>query len=342
MEKKILRWTTVCLGVLTVLICVCLYMLPSTKEELALMLGFMEQETAIEIIEGNVGIEKGQLNIELPENVDGKDITITNDYLTQTIYVRFANGVDNYSERYSVKGGSKHIAQLSYYKEDGAGVLEINLDKVCEISYSYKEGFLCMDIVDPHEMYDKIIVVDAGHGGRNPGAVKRGVHEKKLNLEIVLELKELLDELEDKGIKTYYTRVSDTGPTLMERVDLANYVDADLFISIHNNSSNSGLFNNENGTLVLYSPEDEGTYSSKRLAEICIENVTESTGSKDLGIVDGDSIYIVRTSEVPVALIEVGYMTNTTELKNLQDTEYQKKVAQGIYNAIMQAFEEGF
>ena len=302
----------------------------------------MGLETTIEIEVGASEVEKEQLNIELPENMDGKDITITNDYLTRTIYVKFAQGVDNYSEKYSVKGGSNHIASLSYYKEGDAGVLEISLDKVCEISYSYKDGYLCMNIMDPHDLYDKIIVVDAGHGGKMPGAVKKGIYEKTLNLEIVKQIKEIFDEADHDNIKVYYTRLNDTNPSLMERADLANYLDADLFISIHNNSTGSGLFNHENGTLILYNPDDKGEHSSKRLAKICLEHVTASAGSLNLGISKGDDIYIVRSSEVPVVLIEVGYMTNHTELDNLKDPEYQRKVAQGVYNGIMQAFEEGF
>jgi N-acetylmuramoyl-L-alanine amidase len=70
--------------------------------------------------------------------------------------------------------------------------------------------------------------------------------------------------------------------------------------------------------------------------------VTAALGSKDIGLVKGDSIYIIRTSEVPVALIEVGFMTNREELANLNTQEYQKLAAQGIYNAIEQAFEEGY
>lgn len=342
MEKKVLKWTTVCSGVLTVLICVCLYFLPSMKEQLGELPWLTSEETAVEIEDGAGEIEKEQLNIELPEDIDGRDITITNDYLTQTIYVKFANGVDNYSDEYSVKGGSNHIANLSYYKEGDAGVLAIRLDKVCEISYSYKDGYLCMNIVDPHDMYDKIVVVDAGHGGRMPGAVKKGIYEKTINLEIVKQIKKVFDEADDDSIKVYYTRLTDVNPSLAERVGLANKVDADLFISIHNNASNTGFFNHENGTIILYNPNDEGECSSKRLAQICMENITASAGSQNLGMAKGDDLHIVKNSEVPVVLIEVGYMTNNTELDNLTNPEYQRKVAEGIYNAVMQAFEEGY
>ncbi len=342
MEKQILKWTSVCSVVLTVAICISLYYLPSVKDNVVFWSRLIGKETPIEIEDGTAETEKEQLHIELPEGIDGKDITITNDYLTQTIYVKFAQAVENYSENYSVKGGSNHIANMSYYKEGDAGVLAIRLDKVCEISYIYKDGNLCVNIIDPHDIYDKIIVVDAGHGGRMPGAVKKGIYEKTINLEIVKQIKEVFDEADDESLKVYYTRLDDTNPSLMERANLANYVDADLFISIHNNASNTGFFNHEHGTLVLYSADDVEELNSRRFAQICMENINDSTGSVNLGFADGDDLYVVRNSNVPAVLIEVGYMTNTTELDNLTNPEYQRKVAEGIYNAVMQAFEEGY
>ena len=344
MERKILKWTTWCFGMLTVVMCAGLYFMPAYKEGFTAAIwdipDFGVQESPVEI-EEDVVLKDDKLNIELPEGVQGPDVEITNDYINHTVCVRFPKAIDNYSENYMVQGSSDHIANLSYYKDGGQGVLEIKLDKACEHFYSYKDGFLRMEFKDLHEVYEKIVVVDAGHGGSQPGAVKRDIYEKHLNLDIVLKLKELLDEVDEKKLKVFYTRLEDTNPSLMDRAYMANQLDANLFISVHNNASADGKFSSLNGTMVLYSP-DEDDDSSKRLAQICLENVNESTGSKDLGLVEADHIYIIRTSEVPVALIEVGYMTNTTELDNLCTPEYQKKVAQGIYNAIMQAFEEGF
>ena len=341
MEKRVLRWMTVLMGVITVFVCVSLYHLPSFKEQWIMAAEITDTtigQTVIEIEESEV--EK--LYIEIPENMDGKDISITNDYLSQTIYVRFKNGVENYSENYSVYGSSNHIANMSYYKENEAGVLAIALDRLYEISYYYEDGNLCMSFIDPHDIYDKVIVVDAGHGGRMPGAVKRGIKEKELNLEIVKQIKAIFDEVDDDSIKVYYTRLDDTNPSLRERANLANKANADLFISIHNNSSGSGLFTSERGTMVLYNPLDTSEKSSKEFAKICLENVIASIGSRNKGLVDGEYVYIVRSSQVPVVLIEVGYMTNYQELENLGNPEYQRKVAEGVYNAIMQAFEEGF
>ncbi len=343
MERKILKWTTWCFSLLTILMCAGLYFMPDIKSGVAfaaeLLPAVLSQETDI-IIDSNQVLSGKKLNIELPEGIEGKDVQITNDYIGNTVYVRFAKGVDNYSDNYAIKGSSNHIANLSYYKDGEAGILEINLDKACEHLYSFQGNFLCIEFKDLHEVYEKVVVIDAGHGGKMPGAVKKKIREKDLNLDIVLQLKELLDDVDEKKIKVFYTRLEDVNPSLAERVEMANKLEADVFISVHNNASASGKFNNENGTMVLYSPDE--TDESKRLAEICLENVNATTGSKRLGLVKADDIYIIRNSEVPVALIEVGYMTNAKELENLCDPVYQKMVAQGIYNAIMQAFEEGF
>ena len=353
MEKKILKWMTGCMGAITMMACLCLYFMPEIEEAWAMTLkeaqNVMQQDTIVEIeiqqaVQQNIPVEeeKEQLYIELPEGIDGKDISIENDYLHQVIYVRFARGIEDYAKDYSVRGSSNHIASLTYYKEGKKGVLELALDKVCEYTYSFKDGYLCMRLLEPHEIYDKVIVIDAGHGGKDSGAVKNGVEEKELNLDIVRQLKAIFEDAGDKDIKVYYTRLTDKSVSLVERAALANKAGADLFISVHNNASNSGNFNNENGTMVLYSPSDKNEYNSKRLAKLCLKQVTNSADSKDLGLRAADDIYVVRVCDAPAVLIEAGYMTNYRELDNLQDKAYQKKLAKGIYNAIMEAFEEGF
>lgn len=347
MEKKLLKWTTWSFGLMTVIMCATLYLMPFFEEGFSAAILTVpnfwpeeSKETNVQI-DDDLDLPDDKLNIELPEGVADEDVEIENDYVGHTVYVRFPKAVNNYSENHIVRGSSDHIAGLSYYKEDGKGVLEIKLDKACEHYYSYKDGFLRIEFMGLHDVYEQIVVIDAGHGGKQPGAVKKDINEKDLNLQIVQRLKELLDEVDEEKMKVFYTRLEDSNPSLQERAEMANQLQADLFISVHNNASASGKFTDLNGTMVLYSP-DEQDDSSKRLAEICLKNVTASAGSQNKGLVKGDNIYIVRTSEVPVALIEVGYMTNTVELNNLCSAAYQKKVAQGIYNAIMEAFEEGF
>jgi N-acetylmuramoyl-L-alanine amidase len=174
-----------------------------------------------------------------------------------------------------------------------------------------------------------------------PGAIADSVQEKDIDLAIALELKTLFDEAGDETLGVYYTRLDDTNPAFADRSGLANDLDANLFVSIHNNSYTAS--SDVNGTAVLYdeNKEAEGN-SSKHLAEILLEQTCDALGSKNMGLVKGNDIYIIRTSDAPAALVELGFMTNPAELKKLTSKSYQKTCAQGIYNGILQALEEGY
>lgn len=350
MDEVVLKWVTILCGLLSVVVCISLYFFPDLHErevlaaEQYVRVGdanmVADYENPDQVVVSDTTMD-AQLKIELPKNLRESQLKVENDYITQTVYIRYAGGVDDYFHEYSIKGSSDHIASLSYYKDGDKGVIALGLDHVYELEQNYKEGALYLDFIDPHEIYDKVVVVDAGHGGRMPGTIKLGISEKDINLAILLKLKALFDE-EEQNIRVYYTRTTDSNPTFEQRVSLANKSDADLFISIHSNSSDTGNFTETNGTQVMYSESDGSELSSERLAQICLDEVTKTLGSKKCHLIRGDSIYIIRMSEVPVALVEVGFMTNYEELDNLKDATYQRKAAKGIYNAIMKAFEEGY
>ena len=248
----------------------------------------------------------------------------------------------NYFESDPLTGSSNHIDNLSYAVSRGSsGLIEITMDQVYELDMDYDENYYYFDFLTPHEVYDKVVVVDAGHGGRAPGATKQGINEKDIDLGIVLQLKEIFDN-SDENIGVYYTRTDDSNPTFDQRVQLANKSQADLFISIHNNSTKSGRMSSTHGTQVMYSESDTKELGSKAFAQICLDHVTEALESRNKGLVEGDEIYIIRTSEVPVALIEVGFMTNQEELNLLNSTDYQKKAAEGVYDAVLDAFAKGY
>ena len=189
---------------------------------------------------------------------------------------------------------------------------------------------------ETEEDYDRILVVDIGHGGSDPGAYISGCYEKTINLEIGKKLKELFDAQDE--IKVYYTRTSDESVSLAERVGLANKVGADLFLSIHNNM----VFDSDsvNGTQAMYNGDDDSGFSSKNFANICMRYLLEELGSTDKGLVEGSDIYIIRNAKMPVALVEIGFMTNSEELEKLNDEEYQQRAAQALYDAVCESFEK--
>lgn len=355
MEEKSLKISTVFLLVLMVVGCVGITYFPrlhkwaeERQEERLAEAEYAEQQTQqmneLEILETDEPVEEegvsGQLRLRLPEGVDSDAITINNDYVTQTVQIRIPGADNAYFDSYPVVGSSDHIDNLAYTRSGGDGIIEITMDRVYELDIAQKEEYYYFNFLEPREIYDKVVVIDAGHGGRAPGNVKQGVLEKDINLAIVLELKKLFDE-DDGNIGVYYTRTDDSNPTFEQRVQLANKSDANLFISVHNNSTNSGRMSGTSGSLVMYDEEDE-SLRSMGLAQICLEEVTGILESRDRGLMEGHSIYIIRNSEVPVALIEVGFMTNQKELELLETEEYQAQTAQGIYNAVQRAFEEGY
>ena len=174
----------------------------------------------------------------------------------------------------------------------------------------------------------KIIVLDPGHGGSDPGAIgPTGLQEKQVTLPIAEYLKSIL---EAKGAKVILTRTTDVdvyGPhasgvdELQARVNVANGNQADAFISIHINS-----FSNPNvGGIATY--YFDGSDQSKKLASSVQEQIAEHNGfNGDRGIQPGN-LYVLRQSLMPSILVELGFISNPKEEGHLKESETQKDFA---------------
>ena len=92
---------------------------------------------------------------------------------------------------------------------------------------------------------------------------------------------------------------------------------------------------------VLYKENADGSYDAKALAELMAEEVAASFETNDRGASEGSRIFIIRESDVPVVLVEVGFMSNPDELKKLTTEPSQRKAAEGILNGVIKAFQEG-
>ncbi|MGN0291918.1 MAG: N-acetylmuramoyl-L-alanine amidase [Lachnospiraceae bacterium] len=348
MQEKVLKISACFCIALSIVVCAAFFYLPNLH---SISLAFDVEDLKEMLLEGGerVGISAidttgeinfpQQLRIELPEGCDASEVEVRQDYVTQTVDLIIPTENPEFLYKTPMVGSSKNISDVVMDYAGGKAVIEIVLNKVFETQKTCSGKYLYLDFVSPHEIYDKIVVIDAGHGGNAPGAAKQGICEKDIDLRIVEELKEFLDANEKIGV--YYTRLDDSNPSFDVRAGLANKAEADLFISIHNNSMTGTKYSQIHGTQVMYD-EKKSDEESKNFARICLEEVTASCGSADKGLVKGNDIFIIRTSEVPVALIEVGFMTNPQELEKLNSKDYQKKAAKGIYEAILRAFEEGY
>lgn len=183
----------------------------------------------------------------------------------------------------------------------------------------------------------KKIVVDPGHGGNNPGAVRYSLRESDNNLSVGLKLKTLLEK---QGAKVIMTRTTDTAVAkagaplrdeLQARVDVAERNKADAFISIHTNSNENTTIK---GAMTFYYHE-----ASKGLAQATQEQMVKATNAIDKGI-DYGNFLVLRNSQIPAVLVEMGFITNQSEALKLNEDAYRNQMATGIANGISRYFEK--
>jgi N-acetylmuramoyl-L-alanine amidase len=176
-----------------------------------------------------------------------------------------------------------------------------------------------------------MIVIDPGHGGSEPGAVSGGVYEKDLNLDISLKLNEILMK---EGFKTHMTRKNDSFVSLKDRATIANNVNAEIFISVHHNAFNAS----SNGTETLFLSKKND--SSKKLARNIQKELVESLSFVDRGIIERPGLAVLRQTNMPAVMVEVGFMTNQRELEQMIKEETKVEAALAIYRGILGYFSE--
>ncbi len=195
--------------------------------------------------------------------------------------------------------------------------------------------------------YEKIVILDAGHGGEDSGAVgANGRLEKDLNLEMVLEIGSFLEE---KGYVVVYTRTDDRLlyreaenikgmrkiSDLKNRCKIAANYPESLFVSIHMNSFGSEKYS---GLQVYYKPEDD---NSRALADAIQQKViADVQPENNRKIKAGKGMYVLENVENTSVLIECGFLTNKEECEKLSEKEYQKQLSFSIVCAIIDYIED--
>lgn len=179
-------------------------------------------------------------------------------------------------------------------------------------------------------MADYKIALDAGHGGSDPGAVYKGRQEKEDTLDLTLAVGDILKK---NGIDVYYTRTTDEYETPFKKATDANNSGADLFVSIHRNSS-------ENPN--QYSGVETLVYSDTGLkAEVArnINNQLEDTGFKNLGVDERKNLVVLKRTKMPAVLVEAGFINNDKD-NYLFDEEFYS-IAQAIADGILESIPSG-
>ncbi|WEA42339.1 SH3 domain-containing protein [Priestia aryabhattai] len=175
---------------------------------------------------------------------------------------------------------------------------------------------------------DKIIVVDAGHGGYDPGTSGGSSIEKNLALTTA---KLVASRLANAGANVFMTRSNDTFISLSGRVDVSEAKHADAFISIHYNSSTSS---SANGVMSFYYNESKDKELAKYIQESMMENVTSM---KNQGVRFGN-YYVLRENNQRAVLLELGFLSNAHDEQIVSSNAYQQQISTGIYQGIARYF----
>ncbi len=193
---------------------------------------------------------------------------------------------------------------------------------------------------------NKVIVLDAGHGGIDGGAVSRGgVKESNINLKIALKVRSLLEQA---GAIVILTRDEDIGlysetgtirnkknEDLRNRRELVDSSEADIFISIHLNSFPQTQYY---GAQTFYPPNSKG---SKVAAELIQEELIKVLDNGNNRVAKSkNDVYLLKHASIPTVFVECGFLSNPNEEKALQEDKYQEKVAWSVYIGLLRYFHE--
>lgn len=309
--------------------------------------GVNESDNGAENLEeeaGQIRIDRKRPNtnyfcIPMPESVKPEEVTIENHYMDRELWVSIESqesaDKEQFYETNSVYGNCENVMKGYVETEETRLCLRFELTNVYEYHSIFEDQTLYVEFMTPKETYDKIIVIDPAYGAEEMGVSTEQISAKEITLEIARALK---DKLDNTDIKVYYTRMDDSNPTAESRVKLAEATKADMLIRIEvSGDSNSKKY----GTEAVYNSRFFiPGFGSVELADLLEREVVTSISGKANGLLEADQAdRVISDATVPAAAIKVGYLTNGQESILLQREDYIQRIAEGIYQAVLKAYE---
>lgn len=291
---------------------------------------------------GMITLSKGSFSMKviLPEKVTYSAITTSDQYWNQKFIITVPGNYVSFYKEHAPVDNSSYITGIS---------VSLTTDKNTKITVSTKglkgyklskgDGYFTVQVGNPKDIYENIVLIDAGHGGKDSGASKNGLKEKNLNLTIAYKLMNEYFEKKNSPVKAYWTRHDDTFVNLYARPTYSAKYQADLFVSLHMNSASSS---SANGTEVYYSKVNNSKsfsgITSKLFAQEMLDTLVDTLGTKNRGVKQAGFV-VIKKNTVPSILIELGFVTGNSDSKKLKKTTFQKKAAKTIYQGICDVFD---
>ncbi len=230
--------------------------------------------------------------------------------------------------------------KMFYTPTDEGGIVTIALKNTDAEMYVQNNEIRLNSV---HKALPRSVMLDAGHGGQDGGAVGYNEDgtikalEKEFNLDVALRAKKLL---ESEGVDVHMIRTTDVYVDYLRVGSIANDAGTSLFVSIHTNSATMDTAHGIETFGYLDAGSVSNGMTSKRLSEILLEELIDETGAHDRGVKDGKSLAVINSTKMPATLVEIGFISNDEECELLMQETYRQKLAQAVCDGVLRAFEE--
>ena len=261
-------------------------------------------------------------------------ITVDDQYRNKKIVINLGGDFSQYFGNGTFSPADSAISSIQI-TNNGTTKLTVSEKNIYAVNVNDTGDKVQIQFVKPKQKYKNIVVLDPGHGGGAPGASASGLVEKTVNLKHAMAVYERLEN--DPNIKVYITRVSDADVPNQNRADLANNVEADIFISMHNNSIDKSTVN---GTEVLHAAKyaDARSTKSKQMADIVLRRIDTGTNIGIRRIIPRDDLLVLNQTKMPAILIETGYMTSSVDASLINSPQFIEQLGEAVYQGIVEIF----
>lgn len=287
----------------------------------------------VELPIADAGTSEGMLSIPVQASVKAERVTVDNRYMSQEICVTIDGGDMDFYRSLTVNGDNSQVRGVSCEPYEDGVLLTLSTNGVLECRSTLENETMVFSFSVPSEVYDLIVVIDPAGGGTESGVSYGGCREKEISLAVAKQVGEILTE---EGIKLYLTRTEDSFVEHEERMRLAEQVDADIFLEIGlsedaDEAQTYGISAYYNDRYFL--PD----FGNVEWADALVRNVTIASSNRARGLYPAQESSLDGLS-MPSARLDMGYVTNADERELLLQENYQKKLAQGIADAILEVY----
>lgn len=278
------------------------------------------------------------LSIAKPSGVTISQVTNKDLYGSKKFRIDIKGDHTEYYKKNPIVINNNSVKSVEVTKNGSDTRITVKTASLCGYKIYDKGNKFVVSMAEPKKIYKSIVVLDAGHGGYDPGAQNKKTNEKDLTFKIAYTLMQQYTSQNAPDIKVYWTRTSDTYITLAKRAAFAKSVSADAFISLHMNSASNS---SANGTEVYYSVSNNskgfGGITSKKMAGLFKTKLIQDLKTKNRGVKTA-GYYVLKHNTVPSILIELGFISGNTDYGKLTSSSFQKKAAKSIYEGIGSMF----